>query len=124
MVADAATRDILCLAFCEGSRHDFQLFKDSKLPLDGDTEVRVDKGYTGLDKIHPKCSIPKKSSKKHELTKEEKRHNAELARQRMTIEHINRYLKRFRILSSRYRNKRKKFFLRATLIAGIYNLQH
>lgn len=40
------------------------------------------------------------------------------------IEHINRYIKRFRILSSRYRNKRRRFALRASLICAIYNLQH
>ena len=40
------------------------------------------------------------------------------------IEHINRYIKRFKILSYRYRNKRRRFSLRASLICAIYNLQH
>ena len=84
----------------------------------------ADKGYTGLATVHPNCGISKKGTKKRRLTGEEKRSNAQLAKRRIGIEHINRFLKRFRILSSRYRNKRRKFALRATLIAGIYNSQH
>ena len=124
LVVNATDMDILCLAFCEGKKHDLRLFKDSGVCLPADTEALVDKGYVGLDKLHPKCRIPKKSSKNHKLTSEEKRSNAELSRRRIGIEHVNRYLKRFRILSGRYRNKRRKFALRATLIAGIYNSQH
>nr|WP_277873928.1 hypothetical protein [Trichocoleus sp. FACHB-832] len=39
------------------------------------------------------------------------------------IEHINRRLKVFRILSQRYRNRRKRFGWRCHLIAGIYNYE-
>ncbi|MDQ3634843.1 MAG: IS5/IS1182 family transposase, partial [Acidobacteriota bacterium] len=36
-------------------------------------------------------------------------------------EHIIRHLKIFRILSERYRNRRRRFMLRVNLIAGLYN---
>ena len=39
------------------------------------------------------------------------------------IEHVNRTLKIFKILSEKYRNKRKRFGLRFNLIAGIYNYE-
>jgi len=39
------------------------------------------------------------------------------------IEHINRKLKVFRILSSRYRNRKHNFGMRFNLIAGIYNYE-
>ncbi|MBD0310849.1 MAG: IS5/IS1182 family transposase, partial [Microcoleus sp. T1-bin1] len=39
------------------------------------------------------------------------------------IEHVNRRLKIFRILSERYRNRRRRFGLRFNLIAGIYNYE-
>ncbi|BAQ64793.1 mobile element protein [Geminocystis sp. NIES-3709] len=39
------------------------------------------------------------------------------------IEHVNRKLKIFKILSQRYRNRRKRFGLRFNLIAGIYNYE-
>ena len=66
-----------------------------------------DKGFQGLQKLHANSTIPAKASKNHKLTKEEKKLNREISKRRIYIEHINRYIKRFRILSSRYRNKRK-----------------
>ena len=39
------------------------------------------------------------------------------------IERIFRKLKVFRILSERYRNRRKRFTLRFNLIGAIYNLE-
>jgi len=46
-----------------------------------------------------------------------------LSRKRILIENIIRRLKIFRILSERYRNRRKRFGLRFNLIATIYNLE-
>ncbi|MDE3017316.1 MAG: IS5/IS1182 family transposase, partial [Pseudomonadota bacterium] len=37
------------------------------------------------------------------------------------IENVIRFLKRFHILTDRYRNRRKRFGLRFNLIAAIYN---
>ena len=100
------------------------MFKDSRLPLMVETTVIVDKGYQGITKIHANTLIPFKTSKKHKLTPNQKKHNSVIERKRIVIEHVNRYLKRFRLLSSRYRNKQKRFALRFALIAGIYNFQH
>jgi hypothetical protein len=58
-----------------------------------------------------------------ELTKEEKRHNHELAAKRIFIEHVIGRLKRFKVISERYRNRRRRFGLRFNLIAGIYNYE-
>lgn len=69
----------------------------------------------------PKLS---KTIKKHKLTPNQKKHNSVIRQKRVVIEHVNRYLKRFRLLSSRYKNKQKRFALRFSLIAGIYNFQH
>ena len=46
-----------------------------------------------------------------------------MARKRIVMEHILGKLKVFRILSERYRNRRKRFALRFNLIAAIYNLE-
>lgn len=124
VVMDSSTKDIIYIAFAKGRKHDFQLYKDSKLHFPINVEALADKGYNGLDKIHIKSHTPKKHSKKHPLTKEKKQYNRKLSKLKIPIEHVNCCLKRFKILSSRYRNKRKKFALRATLICGIYNLQH
>ncbi|MDB9421270.1 transposase family protein [Microcystis aeruginosa CS-563/04] len=64
-----------------------------------------------------------KKKKNKELSLEEKEFNRQLSRERIVIEPIHRSLKRFRILSSRYRNRRRRFGLRFNLIAGIYNYE-
>ena len=94
-----------------------------KLPLQQETQILADKGYQGIQKIHANSLIPIKATKTHKLTHEEKAFNSALSKRRILVEHVNRYLKRFRILSSRYRNKQKRFGLRFSLIAGFYNFQ-
>lgn len=81
----------------------------------------VDSGYTGIKKIHSNTELPKKRSKKKPLTKEEKSRNREISSKRVRNEHAIGFLKRFKILSERYRNRRKRFSLRFNLIAGICN---
>jgi DDE superfamily endonuclease len=85
--------------------------------------MRVDSGYTGLNNIHPNTLIPKKKSKNHPLTKEDKRNNKALSSNRVSNEHVIGRIKRFKIVSDRYRNRRKRFGLRFNLIAGICNYE-
>jgi hypothetical protein len=56
----------------------------------------------------------------HEVERPKKKR---LAKERIVVEHVHRRLKIFRILSSRYRNRRRRFGLRINLIAGIYNYE-
>jgi transposase len=109
--------------FSQGSKHDFQLFKDDKLKIAQHIRILADAGYQGLAELHENCQTPCKKSKYHPLTKKEKRQNRSLARKRIVIEHIFRKLKVFRILSERYRNRRTRFALRFNLIAAIYNFE-
>jgi DDE superfamily endonuclease len=85
--------------------------------------VVTDTGYQGFQKIHAKTQMARKRSKKNPLTKEDKRNNQQLSRERVLNENVIGSLKRFKILSDRYRNRRKRFTLRFNLIAGIYNLE-
>jgi hypothetical protein len=39
------------------------------------------------------------------------------------IEHINRSLKIFKILSSRYRNRRRRYGLRCNVLAALYKYE-
>jgi len=61
--------------------------------------------------------------KKKALSKEDKTFNKNLSSSRVVIEHVIGRLKVFRILSERYRNRRKRFNLRLNLVAGIYNYE-
>lgn len=123
IVLDVQTSTIISVQTGRGREHDFKLFKRTKLPIHQDTEAMVDSGYTGIQKIHAKSQIPKKRSKKKPLTKDDKRHNREISTNRVAIENVNARLKRFKIVSDRYRNHRKRFGLRINLIAGIYNAE-
>jgi len=115
--------EILATAFTRGSTHDFRLFKESKIRIAEGILCLADSGYQGLAECHANSKTPKKRSKYHPLTPEQKRSNRKLARQRIFVEHVIGKLKIFRILSERYRNRRKRFRLRFNLIAAIYNLE-
>lgn len=117
------TGEILCTAHGKGKEHDFRIFKNSKLRLREDIECLGDKGYQGIHKVHAKSWIPQKKPRGGELSREDKKINQELAKSRVVVEHINRKLKVFKILSDRYRNPRKRFGLRFNLIAGLYNYE-
>ena len=83
----------------------------------------TDTGFLGLQKIHSNTSMPKKKTKKNPLTKEDKKQNKELSSQRVLNEHVIGMIKRFKIVSDKYRNRRKRFGLRFNLIAGICNFE-
>lgn len=123
IVADAKTRRILCTAFGTERTHDFKVWKTSRVALDKRIECLADKGYQGIQKFHEKSKIPHKRKPKQELTREQKKFNRQLSKERVVVENIHRHLKIFRILSSRYRNRRKRFKLRLNLLAGIYNYE-
>jgi hypothetical protein len=118
---DKKTQKIICTSFSKGRRHDFRLFKESKLHLHPTIKVLVDTGYQGLQKLHGNTLLPKKKSKKQSLSREDKKNNQAIASERVANEHAIGRLKRFKIIADRYRNRRKRFGLRFNLIAAIYN---
>ena len=120
-MVDRKSGEIISLAFANGKKHDFHLFKDSRTYVKSDTTLGADSGYQGLTQIHANSLLPKKRSKNHPLSKLERKENREISKIRIFVEHAIRFIKRFRILSERYRNRRKRFTLRFSLIAGICN---
>ena len=72
---------------------------------------------------HSNSYVPLKKPQQGELTPLEREYNHALSQERIGIEHINRSLKMFRILSERYRNRRRRYSLRCNLIAAIYNYE-
>ena len=83
----------------------------------------ADSGYQGILDWHANSQTPAKKSKLHPLTQEQKASNHEISKKRIFVENVIRKLKIFRILSERYRNRRKRFRLRFNLIAAIYDLE-
>ena len=120
-VNEGVKTKIICVAIGEGKTHDFKLYKQSGIHIHKEKEVLVDKGYLGIQQLHGNSRIPKKSSKNHSLTKQEKSNNKTINQKRIVIEHVNRKLKVFKILGERYRNRRRRFGLRINLICAILN---
>jgi DDE superfamily endonuclease/Helix-turn-helix of DDE superfamily endonuclease len=123
VLADWETGQIICTATDTGRTHDFRLLKKSRLPFVGSQLCLADRGYQGFAKYHAGACTPTKKSRKQPLSAEEKQHNRVLASVRVKIEHIIRRFKIFRIFSTRYRNRRKRFGLRLNLIAGLLNYE-
>lgn len=79
-------------------------------------KVIADKGYQGISKIHQLSETPMKKLKGKKLTKDMKKYNRDLNRLRIVVEHVNRRIKIFKILSNQYRNRHRRFGLRSNLI--------
>ena len=120
IVVDKKTRKTICTSFSNGKKHDFKLFKESKARWIKGIEGLVDSEYTGITKIQKATKLPKKRRKKKKLTREE---NRKIASERVANEHAIGFLKRFKLLSERYRNRKKRFGLRFNLIAGVCNYE-
>lgn len=69
---DKKSRTIICTAFCNGKKHDFKLFQESKLHVVASSKVLVDSGYTGIKKIHSNVEVPKKRTKKRNSPEKKK----------------------------------------------------
>jgi DDE superfamily endonuclease len=127
------TLEIVSTAYGKGRRHDMRVFKRSKTRTKPETELLGDSGYQGIKKLHAKSRTPHKGWWKKKLTKEQKVENRALSSVRIVVEHVIRRLKRpkpvrcwcgakkvFRVLKEVYRHRRR-FGLRVSLIAGLYN---
>lgn len=117
------TEQIAATFFGKGKTHDYRLFQLSRVRVGKHTTLRADLGYWGLQTHCPNVILPQKNSKLHRLSKAEKKANRELAGKRVKVENVIRRLKIFRILSERYRHRRKRFGLRFNLIAGLHNYE-
>jgi hypothetical protein len=107
-----------------GHSHDFNMWKKSVgVKVIRHIKIQADSGYQGIIKCHANSETPKKKSQKCPLTKDEKANNRRIGSERIIIERVNAWLKRFHIFSERYRNRRHRFALRVSLICGLYNFE-
>lgn len=110
-----------------GTTHDYKMLKDSDIICALEEKGiggKFDSGYQGVQKELTKAIIPKKKTKLHELTKEEKEFNKQLSKKRIAIEHVNRELKIFRIMKETYRNHQNRYEVKLQIMCGIYNLNN
>lgn len=121
IVVDQKTKTIIATSMACGKTHDFKIYKNSGHRVHPDTKVQGDSGYQGIQKIHSNSELPKKRSKKTPLTPAEKKRNSEISSGRVVVEHVFAFLKKFKIISQKYRNRRRRFGLRFNLVCAIFN---
>ncbi|KJW05180.1 putative transposase [Orientia tsutsugamushi str. Sido] len=51
-MVDKKTRQVICTDFSNGKKHDFRLFKKSKILIHPKVKAITDTGYQGIQKIH------------------------------------------------------------------------
>ncbi|KJV55036.1 IS5 family transposase ISOt6 [Orientia tsutsugamushi] len=122
-MVDKKPHQVICTDFSNGKKHDFRLFKESKILIHPKVQAITDTGYQGIQKIHNNSELPKKKSKKNPSTKNDKKNNLRLAREKVVNETVIGMLKQFKIIADKYRNRSKRFGLRFNLIFGIYNFE-
>jgi hypothetical protein len=123
LVINGITGEVICIEEGKGSIHDFELFKQSGIHIVDDILLVGDKGFQSICAIHPFSLTPYKQPRKGTLTPEQKAFNSSLSKFRILIEHVNRRIKRFKMMQIRYRNKQRKHLLRISLICGIHNFE-
>jgi hypothetical protein len=123
IIIEEESEQIMATFFGLGRTPDYKLFQVSGVRLGKHLRLRADLGYWGLQSETEKVILPLKNSKLHRLTKAQKKLNRELAGKRVKVENVIRRLKIFRILSERYRHRRKRFGLRFNLIVGLHNYE-
>lgn len=123
VIIEQKTKKIIATSFSIDKIHNYTLFKESKIAILKNTKLIVDSGYQGIQKIHNNVLIPTKKTNKNPLNNEQKQHNRLVSKIRIIIENIFAILKKFKIITEKYQNRRKRFGLRFNLIASIYNLQ-
>jgi hypothetical protein len=64
VLINKARGSIICISIDKGRRHDFRLYKESKVHIHPKTEMLADRGYQGIQKIHSNTIKPIKGTKK------------------------------------------------------------
>jgi hypothetical protein len=93
--------------------------------LPADVQVNLDRGYEGAEERYPNNKVykPKRAQRNHPLTLFEKLYNHIINKTRILVEHVIGCVKKFRIVSELYCNRRAAhgdFFL---VVAGLINFR-
>lgn len=128
VIIDRATELIISTEICNGKAHDLTIFKQTT-KVHPSILVIGDSGYRGMQKIHKNSMLPiRHKADINKLSEEQKANrkasNKAISSIRMKIEHIIGRVKRFKVVSEKYRNQIKRFLMRFNLICGIVNFMN
>ena len=125
LIASDSNKKIMVVSPTKNGRiHDKRLF-DKELWgnwIPSDVSVWLDTGFIGVGSIGNEVFMPKKKSKNHPLTTEEKQTNQAISSIRVVVEHAIGGIKRFAATSGVYRNKKQQEDSFISVSAGLWNL--
>jgi hypothetical protein len=109
-----------------GKNHDFPMLKKYASPLNMPPKIKkhIDLGFKGFDKQFPghNLSMPKRKPRTRELTEFLKEQNKKKSSIRVLVENALAGVKRLRIVTDVFRNKKKNFDDQAMLVScGLWN---
>jgi IS5 family transposase len=104
-----------------GRVHDMELRRRGP-PLPANARIYADSGYQGLQNEHPTTEVPFKRSKGNRLTPDEREYNRALGSFRVGVEHAIAKIKRFRMMSDRFRYPRHTHSSKFGITAGLVNI--
>ena len=90
-----------------------------------DVQVNLDRGYEGAENRYPNNKVykPKRAQRNHPLTLFEKLYNHLINKTRILVEHVIGRVKKFRIVSDLYRNRRSAHVGYLVAVAGLINFR-
>lgn len=90
-----------------------------------DVQVNLDRGYEGAEDRYPNNKVykPKRAQRNHPLTLFEKLYNHLINKTRILVEHVIGRLKKFRIVSELYRNRRSAHADYLVAVVGLINFR-
>ena len=93
---DRKTHKIIAISQDKGQVHDFKMYKNEVGGAVSETKkIQGDSGFQGIQSFHKNSETPKKKSKKHPLSVNDKANNKRISRERILIENINAKIKVF-----------------------------
>ena len=105
-----------------GSHHDMTVRRTGAKLRKG-VHLYGDSACQGHGKQHPNIDFPYKRPKRGELTQEEKEYNRGLSGFRVRVEHAIGRMKRFRVVSGRFRDQRRTHQTKMSIVAGLVKME-
>ena len=108
-----------------GRIHDYEIFKNKHPTTPLQVENVFDLGYIGVKNDFPtvKSVLPFRKNRKSELSNEEKRHNRKHSKLRVIVEHTVSRIKKFGIMSARFRNRLGRYDHASDIVSGLVNFR-
>jgi len=117
-----------------GRKHDYALYKWRHPRLPDKVRLGLDLGYDGIQNDYPElnASVPykrrspgrgKRGVKAKPLTPEQKEFNEAHSKERVVVEHTISRLKKFRIMTHKFRNRLKHYDVMTDIVCGLVNLR-